>query len=394
MKKVLMYCHEFYPINSGYSNAFINFARSITVHNGFHVTICTPTELGEQKELVEHNIDVVRLDKKINIPKLRYFINPVFFAKQVEELMSSTGSDILIVETFDDYVFLSSLSKDIYDKTIVRIHSTSDTEYAFFYPGLNYFFRRFTIKNFISKKVKWVASTNSYHIDFAKKYYFQDNLCKIADKGFFVLPNTIPNPKKIDNEQINIDKNKIKLFMLGRMNPEGYNQKGFFDFASALMAMNPELLGKLDITIVGDGPMYNIVEKMMSKLTSEVNFIKKLPHQDIMQMLKDSDVAILPSRYEGLSMFALEALYNKCLCLFSNVGGLSDMVIDGYNGFLFEPQAIEELTLKLESISKMGSDEIETMKNNSLNVFEERFSDNVVSSKFNALYKLLKTVND
>jgi len=60
-----------------------------------------------------------------------------------------------------------------------------------------------------------------------------------------------------------------------------------------------------------------------------------LPHQQLLSLLKQSHVVLLPSLYEGVSMFALEALANGNAVIFSKTGGLIEMV--DANGCLVEP---------------------------------------------------------
>ncbi|MER2493230.1 glycosyltransferase family 4 protein [Catenovulum sediminis] len=376
MRKILIYCHEFFPINSGYSNAFFNLAKALVNQNSnVEVIIATPTSNAGQ-EIEYERIQVVRLDSPVKIPKVRYFLNPIFYAKQIEKVVNEKCIDDIIIETFDDFIFLGFLNKHIFKKAIVRIHSTSDTEYAMFFPGLIYKLRKLFIQNYISKKVEWIASTNQYHIDFAKQYYLKDNLYEISKKGFFVIPNTITGSKLPERT----NNSKIKMTILGRMNYEGFLQKGFFDFAAALKLLDNSVLQKFDIQIIGDGPLKNKV-KFLLEGVDNVTFVDKLTHEEVLELLVQTDVAVLPSRYEGLSMFALEALYSSCLCLFSNTGGLKDLACEEKNGFFFETQNIEMLASKIKVISELDSSKLEQMKKNSKEHFDNFFSERIVSQK-------------
>lgn len=54
MKKVMFYCHVFYPQNSGYSNAFQNLINAILDYSSeIQITVVTPYELGEIKNSKE-----------------------------------------------------------------------------------------------------------------------------------------------------------------------------------------------------------------------------------------------------------------------------------------------------------------------------------------------------
>jgi len=384
MKKVMFYCHVFYPQNSGYSNAFQNLINAILDYSSeIQITVVTPYELGENQELKRDRLEILRLKPRINIRKIRYFLNEYLFAKEVSKKFKLENYNLLFVETFDQSLFINSLDSDIYDKTIIRIHSTNETEYTIFDKSIEYKIRKFIIRNFLSKKIINIASTNSFHIDFAKKYYFDENVIEIGNKNFFIIPNTIKN----DYEFIDLNVgDKLKLFILGRMDRLGFNQKGFLDFIYALKLLDDKVVNRFEITVVGKG---NEKSKILSlaKEFHNITFIDELPHLQTISFLKQSDIAVLPSRYEGLSMFALESLATGNAVIFSKTGGLIDLV-DG-NGFFFEPQNIDSLAEALVKISNLPKDEIIKMKSRSIEIVKEKFIPSIVAKKFNSILNIV-----
>lgn len=386
MKKVMFYCHVFYPQNTGYSNAFQNLINSILENDSdLEVTVMTPFHLPDgEAELVRERLKIVRLLPKVKIRKIRYFFNDYFYAKQVSEKFKDENYDLLIVETFDQAIFINSLDDFIYEKMAVRIHSTNETEYTIFSNRFDYKLRKYLIKNKITKKVKWILSTNSFHIEFAKKYYFDDNLINIGDKSFFVLPNSV-NSFVPDDFSVS---EKVKIFNLGRMDYLGNNQKGFTDFIYALKLLPKGVLDKFEIKIVGKGDMRSSLINLCKNIDNLV-FIEEMPHKEVINTLKSSDVVILPSRYEGLSMFALEGLATGNACLFSRTGGLLDMV-DG-NGIMFEPQNIESIASALSDLANLDSESLIKMKKKSIDICEERFSSKVVAEKFKTIFDVIVT---
>lgn len=383
MKKIMFYCHVFYPQNTGYSNAFQNIINSILESKEFEVTVVTPYPLGSNIEEIEkEGLKVVRLQPKINVRKIRYFVNDYFYAKDVSNLFKKEDFDMLLVETFDQSIFISCLDPSLYEKTAVRIHATNETEYTIYENKIEYRLRRFLLKKYVSKKINWILSTNSFHIKFAKKHFYNDNLIDIANKNFFVLPNTvsIEKPSSYDVGD------RIKLFSLGRMDYLGNNQKGFTDFIYALKLLPQDVLNKFEVKIVGDGNLRgNLVEQCQGM--DNIAFVKSMPHEEIISELKRSDAVVLPSRYEGLSMFALEGLSTGNLCIFADAGGLSDMVEN--NGFLFEPQNIEALRTKLIDLAGLNKEKIIQMKKNSIRLCEQRYSSSVVLEKFKSIFEII-----
>ncbi len=384
MKNILYYCHVFYPQNSGYSNAFQNLINSVLdQYDDIKITVVTPYLLGENEELEHERLDVIRLKTKVNIKKIGTLINDYFYAKYVSKKFINEQYDLLFVETFDQPFFINSLEDDVLKKTIVRVHSTNETEYTFFEKSFKYKINKFMIKKFVSHKIYNIASTNSYHINFVKKYYFDDNLIEIGEKNFFIIPNTLNNI--VNDYSLDVN-NKLKLFMLGRMDRLGLNQKGFLDFIYALILLDNDTLSKYEIVIVGKGEQKSKLIKL-TKHMKNITYIDELTHEETLSYLKESDVVVLPSRYEGLSMFALEGLGTGNAVIFSKTGGLIDLV-DG-NGLFFEPNNIESLVNALNLMSIKEPQEIYNMKKRSLDIIAESFSRQKVAEKFYAVINLI-----
>lgn len=65
-----------------------------------------------------------------------------------------------------------------------------------------------------------------------------------------------------------------------------------------------------------------------------------LPPEEMHQAYQQADIAIVPTIYsEGTSLSCLEALASGNAVITTNVGGLPNLVLDGYNGLLVEPDA-------------------------------------------------------
>jgi len=59
--------------------------------------------------------------------------------------------------------------------------------------------------------------------------------------------------------------------------------------------------------------------------------------RDIPDILSTVDVFVLTSLWEGLPLAALEALASSRPVIATNTGGISEVVIEGENGFLVSP---------------------------------------------------------
>ena len=95
------------------------------------------------------------------------------------------------------------------------------------------------------------------------------------------------------------------------------------------------------LLLVGDGPERINMENLCRDLQicQDVLFLGK---QDaVEELLAVSDLFLLPSETESFGLSALEALACEVPVICSDVGGLPEVVTDGYCGFLRDPDDIE-----------------------------------------------------
>jgi hypothetical protein len=183
------------------------------------------------------------------------------------------------------------------------------------------------------------------------------------------------------------------LFTIASLNSGG-EERVLTTLANELSKKHEVIILKSD----DEDPFYEISKSIvleslcMNKINSSI--IKKMMHNfSIIKVMRKSirkhksDVVILPSRFEGMSMFALEALYTKNLVIFTNTGGIKDMVKD--NGYLVEVQNIEELADKLNTITNLTHEEINEMKENSFKHYKDSYAGNIIKNKF---LKILKVI--
>jgi N-acetyl-alpha-D-glucosaminyl L-malate synthase BshA len=88
------------------------------------------------------------------------------------------------------------------------------------------------------------------------------------------------------------------------------------------------------LVMVGDGPdAPEAIERAEALgIASDVSFIGVA--EDVIDILSESDVFLLPSEMESFGLAALEAMACETPVVATNVGGLSEVVEDGESGFL------------------------------------------------------------
>jgi N-acetyl-alpha-D-glucosaminyl L-malate synthase BshA len=104
------------------------------------------------------------------------------------------------------------------------------------------------------------------------------------------------------------------------------------------------------LLMVGDGPERAYDEKLCRSLniTDHVRFLGK---QDaIEEILSVSDLFLMPSESESFGLAALEAMACKVPAITSNAGGLPELNINGFCGYMSDVGDVEDMAQKAISI--------------------------------------------
>lgn len=113
----------------------------------------------------------------------------------------------------------------------------------------------------------------------------------------------------------------------------------------------------------------------------ESYFVSMGIRNDIDMILSATDIYLQPSRTEAISLTIMEALHHGLPVVASNVGGISEVVLDGQNGTLVEACDAEGLSIAISDLLQSPEKrEIfgENSKKHSLNFTVERGVDNLI----------------
>jgi glycosyltransferase involved in cell wall biosynthesis len=89
------------------------------------------------------------------------------------------------------------------------------------------------------------------------------------------------------------------------------------------------------LALVGDGPHRRALEKHFEG--TPTHFVGYLQGLELGAAFASADAFIFPSRTETLGLVLLEAMAAGCPVVAARSGGIPDIVEDGVNGFLFDP---------------------------------------------------------
>ncbi|WP_104041422.1 glycosyltransferase family 4 protein, partial [Vibrio hyugaensis] len=362
--KLFYFCSDFYPSGTGFAVSFTNFIQYVIDSEKYDEIIIFTT-----------NVDAELPDEfKIHNVKLEYFssigelkIARIFKSKIILDLFSKVRFSQLLklIKTYevssDDSFFyeefyFGNLKKIIQNKYsenkhTIRVHGTMP-EFVTFDASNHY--RKIFFEQAFSGPLN-VATTTSFYIDFINDNLLDRQYDRIKNINYLILPNAIHPSLMKEDEKHNKSQlfgKKIRLLQLGRMDDGGYFQKGFEDTLRALDFLSQKTrLNNIRLDIIGSGSKSSEFDSLVKFLSiDDIKRHDKLKNNEVRELIELADIILLPSRCEGMSMFAVEAItMGKALITTKNTG-LKDICIDGFNCLKFEAfnyiqysEAIEKL---------------------------------------------------
>lgn len=171
---------------------------------------------------------------------------------------------------------------------------------------------------------------------------------------------TIPNFTKIP-QFINKQSEKPTIIFARRF----YQYRGTRLFADAISLLMKEY--DVNVIVAGEGPDKTYLETKLGNYEN-VRFISYQSSESL-EIHKRCDIAVVPTiGSEGTSLSLLEAMASSCAVICTNVGGMTNIVLDHFNGIIISPEvsqlynALKELVEDVELRNKLSKNAYNTVK--------------------------------
>jgi glycosyltransferase involved in cell wall biosynthesis len=123
-----------------------------------------------------------------------------------------------------------------------------------------------------------------------------------------------------------------------------------------------------NIDYVGNGYEQKKIVTTAKKLKklSNIKFHGQLSHEQIKNVLFDTDCFIMLSKNETLGLVYLEAMAMGCITICSKNEGIDGIIVNGVNGFLCEEGNVVELAELINTIRQLSIEERRQISNNAI----------------------------
>lgn len=195
-------------------------------------------------------------------------------------------------------------------------------------------------------------------------------------KKSLVIPTGIDPGPYSDAEKLRSTENNINVTYIGRLE----SVKGVDDFLAASVPLKKEF-PSLQIQVVG---WHKDNHPLVEQYRHNVTFTGL--RDDIPEILKQSDIFVLPSHSEGLSNALMEAMSSGCACIASDVGGNRFLIQNGISGFLFPAGDREALAAHIRRLLN-DPHKLEALGEAARERIEKEFSWDIVGKKYSDLFE-------
>jgi glycosyltransferase involved in cell wall biosynthesis len=299
-------------------------------------------------------------------------------------LLQSAKYDILEIPEFGALfcdVVSKNLFKNIASKLVIRTHGTiilaNIYNQSSIWPRLTIFMYNILFLNRMFLRI--LKLLNSQHYSLAKRNFKEYLMVKNAD--IVTAPSTLmakfinnywlggnrtvvyPNPGQYhvnDVERKLFLKNEFKIAYINRLQ----YWKGFDLFHQLSKAFLEN--SNLQFSAYGSHNQLNIGFSL-EEIQRTVCINGFIDSNKLVAIYKESDIIIIPSRFESFSNVTLEAMGFGCIVIVSDNIGMSEHISHGVNGFIFRANNFKSLYSIFKDILEREQSELKQI---SLNAYQ------------------------
>ena len=282
----------------------------------------------------------------------------LYFAKNIKSSVKEFKPDIIHAQNSPAFIPTYLGGKGIKKVATLRDYSTyCDSGFCSLYGN----YKRCSFFYYLKCKYRWNPSIiRSFHYpyDYINLRWKQDVLKKmdgvisvskaVRDIYMGIGINSIPIHTVTPKLEVKKSKSEIRkeLGLTGKV--VSYAGKLSIGKGANCFLEMVKLLKDITFIVAGTGPLKNDFINA-SKEYGNLKYLGRVPHEKVLEVYKASDAVCSTSVWpEPLSRVPIEAMSIGTPCVATDVGGTSEIIDDGINGFLVPPRNVKELVNKVD----------------------------------------------
>ena len=248
---------------------------------------------------------------------------------------------VVFADSFRVWTVIALLLKPIFRWKVIITYEGSSPGVDYSNSNLRLLIRRMMVKSADA------LMTNSK----AGERYLS-NILKARKDSVFVHPYQVPSAKSLlksfpVKEPDELDFIKPVFLFVGHVIP----RKGLHCLLEACSTLQQQGY-EYTLLIVGDGPDKDELEVFCKKhsLQNLVKWIGRVDYKDIGNYFAQADVFVFPTLEDTWGVSVLEAMLFAKPVLCSTGAGTSELIINGQNGYVFEPEEPNKLAQLMSNL--------------------------------------------
>ena len=194
----------------------------------------------------------------------------------------------------------------------------------------------------------------------------------IAPEKLVVIDNGI-RPRPEVGPRIPREDGKLLIAFAGRFD----RQKGYDTFLEVMRRLGD----KAQAQAIGSAI---VSADALPETPPNVELLGWQPRDKVFDLFARADLLLVPSRWEGFGLVAVEAMQAGLPVFASRVGGLQDVVEDGRTGRLFTPDAVAEIVALIQATSP---EQLRAFGRQGLDRYREHYTADRMARGMEALYR-------
>ena len=148
------------------------------------------------------------------------------------------------------------------------------------------------------------------------------------------------------------------------------------------------LFPNFKLTICGDGTLKDSLHQLVQRLglENQITFTGYIDNKNVYDLIKQHHFMVMPSLKEGFGVAAVEAFACGRPVVATNVGGIPEIITNGKNGYMVDPNNVQQLA---NAINTMISDKerMIEMGRNGYEIAKQKFDWEKCVDKMVAVYE-------
>lgn len=228
-------------------------------------------------------------------------------------------------------------SHDWYELATLMAHSTRATVFQVLHGDIDYYY----------DLARDYAEAIDAHVTYSRRVY--DTLCSrlpARRERIFWIPYGVELPR-VHRTPPTAAGAPLRLLFAGRLS---HQQKGVFNLPIIARYLDDAGVA-CRWTVVGDGPDAQSLRRLWPD--AGVRWLGAMPRSQVLRVMPEHDVFVLPTRYEGFPVALVEAMAAGLVPVVSDIpSGVPELVVPGENGFL---PAVDDAEGFASSIAHLAS---------------------------------------